>query len=509
MRRICIVMACAVLVISLLVSCATAKDQGTVTGVKLDKYTMYLYAPDTIKLGVTVNGTAENKAVVFESSNPDVVAIDPDGTVHLLDSSDKTETVQVQVSSVQDPTKKTSAVITVFPSRQANWLMAGPGHDSSTSQTISWHSQNPDCVLELTDANSTQFTQTIAVACNKNTLEWNDGTSYYRYRIELEGLEPDSTYQYRVKNADGSVSEAGTFKTAGSDGTFHFLWLSDNHTQANNPLIFNVDTAIDRANAILGQDINFVLFSGDMVNKGQIYNNWFNWQSSDRLHRNMFAFLVGNHEYYPAGKKNMDTSAYYLDMVAVPDDDADVLDSNYWFLYENVLFICLDSIGREDDGTMNYANRETLEMERIWLESVVEANKGKYDYIIVSQHYSMLEGENSGTGAYEFWAPVMDKCRVDLVLASDTHTYSRSYTLYGDQVAEDGTVYMTSPITEYQEEKAIVNRPELTGNRCAFYVGEKGSGFVVVSVTPQAITLDVYGSDGIQYDSLSVNKKNR
>lgn len=509
MRRLCSMIGCAFLVIALLVSCATAKDQGTVSGIKLDKYTIYRYAPDTFQIGATVNGTATNKDVIWESSNPDVVTFDADGTVHLIDSSDKTETVTFTVKSVQDPSKKTSGVITVFPSSQVNWLMVGPGHDSSTGMTISWQSISPDCVLELTDADSTEFTQTIKVECQKTELEWNDFTEYYRYRIELEGLVPASTYQYRVKNADGSVSETGTFKTAGSDGSFNFLWLSDNHTQANNPLIFNVDTAIDRANAIVGQDIDFVLFSGDMVNKGQIYNNWFNWQSSDRLFRNMYAFLVGNHEYYPAGQKKMDTSAYYLDMVAVPDDDADVLDSNYWFLYENVLFICLDSIGREDDGTKNYANRETLEMERIWLESVVEANKGSYDYIIVSQHYSMLEGENSGTGAYEFWAPVMDKCKVDLVLASDTHTYSRSYTLYGDQVAEEGTVYMTSPITEYQEEQAIVNRPELTGNRCAFYVGEKGSGFVVVSVGPENITLDVYGSDAIQYDSISVNKKNR
>ena len=137
---------------------------------------------------------------------------------------------------------------------------------------------------------------------------------------------------------DGTYSETSTFRTAGNDGDFSFAWLSDVHAATAD--------SMGNTSSLLGyakekSDISFCLFTGDMVNQGKRYIYWEGWNDSGLLSGMTFAFVIGNHEYYPNKTADKATPSFYLDFVAIPDNNGDSAPADYWFLYDNVLFICL------------------------------------------------------------------------------------------------------------------------------------------------------------------------
>ena len=144
-----------------------------------------------------------------------------------------------------------------------------------------------------------------------------------------------------------------------------------------------------------------------------------------------------------------------------------------------------------------------LEKQAEWLKNVIEINEGKYTYIIVAQHYAFLDGDKKGTGFYSFWYPYFDKYGVDLALSSDTHAYSRSKTLYNDEVSETGTVYLTSPMSEGKTLSEISNTDQL-GDRSAFNTAKTVSGGAYINVTPDSLTVHIIGASGAEYDSLTI-----
>ena len=493
-----------ILIASVLFSCATSAPSGgyappkkNVT-VSLGTSSLTLISGESHTFSPTFKNTDSTPDLVWTSSDESILTAAPDGTITATNTTDGNISATITASIADNPNMRSVCTVNVLPPDKTHFLTAGPGQDASKEIIISWQNPQGTCTLEYTDPSGSEFTHSITVEGKPTISEWTDLSSIYRYEVTLTDLEPDSEYRYRVLTPNGKASETQSFRTAGSDGFFSFAWMSDIHASTTSSMQ-NFKTLLSMAEE--RADLSFCLFTGDMINQGKRYIYWDSWTDSGVLSAMPYAFVIGNHEYYPYNGPDNATASYYLDFAAIPDNHGSSPQSDYWFLYNNVLFICLDTMAAEFSKAEG--SNPVLESQAKWLEDVINSNAGKYTYIIVVQHYAFLDGDEPGTGYYTFWSPIFDKCNVDLALASDTHAYSRSKVLYNDEVSETGTVYMTSPMAEGKELDEIISIDQ-PGRRSAFFTDKKVKGGAYIEVTPQSLTVHVIGKDGIEYDSVTI-----
>lgn len=433
---------------------------------------------------------------------------------------------------------------TVAPAGNAVRLVtAGPGEDSSNQAVISWHASAKGSYLEYTDADGEEFVNVVANAgCNEelSTADWRDTAgkvlteSHYRCKVYLDGLTPGSTYKYRIRYAGGGSSATAEFKTAEADTTyFQFMWMSDLHTPKGGETYINrVAELIDYAEAKDGVDIDFVLFTGDMVNKGQIYRHWQYWSDSGLLNDYTYAFVCGNHDYYGWNDKVRTINDFYKEVCAYPANNEEgtafVLDSNYWFIWNRVLFVCIDNFTQES-SVLSPLPGASLSAQQAWFKAVVKANEGNYDYLIFCQHLPFFNTDTAPCdyGNYSSWYKIFDEYKVDFALSSDEHHYRRTYALFKnrnpnytsatnpdaekaemiDGKVSKGTVYVTSNQTEGSSLSNLRNEASSGLKYIEYSAG--GQGGVYFTVTPTEMTLHQIGAAGREYDTITVLKKDR
>ena len=418
----------------------------------------------------------------------------------------------------------------------------GPGEDASKGVVISWHSTATGSYLEYTDANGDAFVNNVDNGqCNEtlSTSDWRDtsgkalASSHYVCKVYLDNLTPDSTYKYRIRQG-GTVSEEATFRTAEADTTyFQFMWMSDNHVpKGGTSTLERVRELINFAQAKNGVDLDFVLFTGDMVNKGQIYEHWNYWSDSGLMNDITYAFVCGNHDYYGWNDKERTTNDYYKEFAAYPANsttgDKSVLDSSYWFIWNRVLFVCIDNFTIESEVLQNLAGAKLAD-QQAWFKAVVAANEGKYDYLIFAQHLPWYNTDTKACdyGYYSNWYKIFDEYKVDFALSSDEHTYRRTYALFNNRnpkytnennpyaekaemvngKVSKGTVYVVSNQTQGDSISSLKNEAAKGLKYVEYTAG--GVGGVYFTVTPTEMTLHLIGTGGREYDTITVMKKDR
>jgi len=518
LRRSVLLLVTLALVLSLC-ACTQSGEQSlaAVEKVSLNKKTLQMTSGESYQLVATASPDNSLQEFTWKSSNTSNATVSSTGLVKVKNTGNSSTTVKITATSTSDTTKKATCTITVLVAPPSTYTVSkigmvtsGPGEDASTSAVISWHAPSTGSVLEYTNANGEDFVNSKACDGVLSTANWADTATHYRCRVVLEGLEPNKTYKYRIKDSNNTYTEESEFKTAGTDTTFNFMWLSDLHApKGSSSYINRVDELIDFAEDKV--DLDFCLFTGDMVNKGQIYRHWQYWSDSDLLEDMEYAFLAGNHDYYPYGSKDRTTNAYFKDVCAYPYNSTcngkSVLDSNYWFIWNKVLFVCIDNF-TEEGSELSGAGRSLAE-QKAWFEEVVKANAGKYDYLIFAQHLPFfINDEICSYGNYSSWRSLFDQYKVDFALSSDEHAYTRTKPLKNDAEASDGTIYITSYETEGGSISVPANSASSTAKYAAFYGGGGVAG-VYFTVTPEKMTMHLIGNGGNEYDSVEVLKKTR
>lgn len=489
-----------ILILLLAVSCATSGNsyippKKNIT-VSLGVSSLTMLDGEEHTFSPSFKNTDSPVELIWTSSDDSILEVDQSGTVKARNTTEGSLTAQVTAAIADNPNMKSICTITVLSPVQVHFLTAGPGQNASTQTVISWHSPCPSCTLIYTDASGTGLQNCITLEGEPTVSEWADLSSIYRYKITLSDLTPDTSYSYQVISDGGYHSDVSEFRTAGNDGSFCFAWLSDVHA-ANAGSMRNIQSILgyirERA------DISFCLFSGDMVNQGKRYIYWDSWTDSGLLSEMEYAFVVGNHEYYPYNGPQNATPSYYLDFAAIPDNHGDSAPADYWFLYDNVLFICLDSIAADITEGNGIRDRQLG-----LIKTAISDAWGYFSYIIVVQHYAFLDGDTDGTGKYSYWYQGFDNAGIDLALSSDTHAYSRSKILFSDVEDIFGTVYVTSPMTEGKKLSEMINREDSLGSRSAFNTVDTVMGGCYIEVTPSEMVLHLIGYDGNEYDSVTI-----
>jgi len=247
------------------------------------------------------------------------------------------------------------------------------------------------------------------------------------HKIVLSGLEPGTTYTYRVA-AGRRTTRAYSFTTApAAPGPFNFLVWGDNQS--------GVRMAERVCKAMGATEANFVMSVGDVVDRGI---NWDEWTYQYLVPARHFqstkpSFIaMGNHEYggYD-GNPDVEAWEYYFKHPMTSPGS-----NKYWysFVYGNAHFIILEPLRlqwmpHEDPSLGNTVAPDDPQL--VWLEGELKANRGKHDWTLVFYHEpAYLQTWSGGYHDGEDFirngvVPILERYGVDMVFNGHTHAYER------------------------------------------------------------------------------------
>ncbi|MDD4166954.1 MAG: metallophosphoesterase, partial [Endomicrobiaceae bacterium] len=337
-------------------------------------------------------------------------------------------------------------------SNDAYYIITNPGSDMSTEINISWHADVETTFLQYTKVNDVNWLAAKIVKGNcesfsvdsytqykGRTIESNGFTKRYHCRVSLIGLEPNTEYKYRAGAIPTQATDIHYFKTGSGNNPFSFLFFTDpQYATESNASIFNnlVNKALER-----DPDIRLSIVSGDFVDRGGIMAQWDILFRQSNLRKMPFAVSPGNHEYYDASSSpKMFDHTYFNGFYNNPPNGAPgVTGSSYYFKYNNVLFVSIDSEAAFMNATDKAAQKE-------WFSAVMERNYGQY--IVVFMHRSFYGSiyRDISPGLRADWQGLFDKYGVDLVLTGHDHVYRRTKRVYNGAesiLPYRGTTYIT------------------------------------------------------------------
>jgi hypothetical protein len=326
-------------------------------------------------------------------------------------------------------------------------IITNPAENMSSSININYHSDVDGSVVEFTKVSDTSYAESTKVngecqafsvpetqTYNEKSITSIGFTARKNCSVTLTNLDPDTEYKYRV----GKTAFSGDyfFKTASNGDAFSFLYLTD-------PQYFNESTAstfntlITKAKE-LDSDIRLSVFSGDIVDRAGDMSYWNYLFSRSNVKTMPFGAVPGNHEYYDGAGVTFNAT-YFNGFMNNPKNGAEgIKNSSYFFKYNNVLFIGLDSEAASSSSALLAAEKE-------WFGKVIESNFAQY--IVVFMHRSFYGSIYADVSAAirSNWQPLFDKYGVDLALTGHDHVYCRTGSIYNGVTSTDpnnGTVYL-------------------------------------------------------------------
>ncbi|MBP5283687.1 MAG: fibronectin type III domain-containing protein, partial [Treponema sp.] len=206
--------------------------------------TSFSSAKSTSKIGITVDGAAKegsklyianfkiNGSVVDFSKNKWEVWYQPEEVTFEQASTYNKESGGDNPGNTSDDEKlRTKSEVKSNPISGIDFLMAGPGNDTTSSVTLSWQAPMPYCKLEYTPKDGS----TKTVLCKgelSDKLNWESDKNFYNYKVDVEGLSKNTEYSYKVScyiNGTLTSSKTQKFRTSNGSGDFKFLVVSDLH----------------------------------------------------------------------------------------------------------------------------------------------------------------------------------------------------------------------------------------------------------------------------------------
>ena len=322
-----------------------------------------------------------------------------------------------------------------------------PGEDMATQMQVSWQSNTTitNLKVEYTLATDTTFTNSKKIngeyrSFSRQDNEPFEGTTYigfssprYVWNVLIDELTPKTKYIYRIVDDNKIYSNIYNFETASKDDEeFSFLFITDpQYEDDEGAKIFNKITE----RHINNDDIKFALVTGDICNKAGISDLWDMFYTKSSIQKIPFATTVGNHDYYDSKNNRTDNYIFNSFFNNPKNGPEHVKGSSYYFIYNQALFIMLDS-----------EEKYNTEEQKEWFRAV--CNSIDCSYIIVGCHktaYAAGPYVSLGKTFIAEWGPVFDECQVDLVLSGHDHVFSRTKSLVnGEPTTEKykGTVYI-------------------------------------------------------------------
>ncbi|WP_343955975.1 GH92 family glycosyl hydrolase [Yaniella flava] len=334
-------------------------------------------------------------------------------------------------------------------------------------------------------------------------------------KATLEGLAEDTSYLYRVGNDEMGWSRSYELWTGTYDETFSFVFLSDAQIGASG----NWETDGERWDTALGTiadlepDTSLIVSGGDQVESHTSEDEYAAFLEPELLKQLPWAVVPGNHDNqsqaYDAhfNIPNRSTEHGYEDVEGRAG-------GNYWYIYNDVLYLNLNSNARSP------GEEDHIEFVR----EVVEEHGDDVNWTVATWHHSIYSAafhsvETDVIERREALAPVMSELGVDLVLSGHDHIYTRSYLMDGTEPAGDLEAQQESGVTLTPEDGEVLYLTANSASGSKFYGIDDNSPdaavkdqsnqpqYTDIDVSPEALTLSTYQTfDRTMIDQVTITQ---
>lgn len=329
----------------------------------------------------------------------------------------------------------------------------------------------------------------------KDTVSYDGHTGIYQsYRHRVTGLEPGSRYMYRVGSDKNGWSEWIHFDLPFSDpdAPFSFIYLGDPQSDLRSQWSRTIRQAYRTA-----PNSSFVLYAGDLVNRGFSDQEWGDlYQAGDYIHRMIPSIMTpGNHEYEypmlsplwkthftlplngPRGYKELEGACYYID-------------------YPAVRVISLD-------GTTSEKDRKLRKVQARWLKKVLKETSQKWIILTLHQPFYSTKASRDNPQIRRAFKPLVEKYGVDLILQGHDHAYGRGMLSAGeDKPGNKGAMYVVSVSGPKQYEvdsnKSWMQR-----------MGADMQLYQVIDIEGDQLNYRCYTTTGDLFDSFKLKKQGK
>jgi outer membrane biosynthesis protein TonB len=390
------------------------------------------------------------------------------------------------------------------PTAVPDRVVLTPTTTPTTSQTVTWRTSTAVTSPRVEWAVTGPSPVTAASSANAvTTLVPSDKYSMAFHTATIEGLQPDTSYAYRV--GDGETwSEWFEFRTASAKvGDFSFILQGD--AQNDNKAYVSRDF---RAAFEARPYAKLVVHAGDLIDMKTVDAEWGEFAFAGEL-VNQYTNLIatpGNHEYdsEPAG-----LTQYWNSQFAFPQNGPAALsDSVYYVDYQGVRIISLDS---------NVQDAVSMQTQAAWLDQVLTDNPN--EWTVVTFHHPIFSTSSTRDNAVvrNTWLPIIEAHDVDLVFSGHDHTYGR-----GNLVADEknlpagadpaksyaGTTFLVSVAGPKKYDLSPAENNNWTQNGAHRRVaGEGRQMYQTVDVTTDGrMHIESRAVDGSVYDSFTITK---
>lgn len=318
----------------------------------------------------------------------------------------------------------------------AERVIVAPAADAARGMTVTFRAKRQGAEVEYRIAESGDAPLRVATTSKAVGIGAPPGVAHQS--AALEGLDPATTYEYRIVAAaeDGGAGagerQAGPWRSfatapdAGQSSRFDMLFFGD----AQNGLTEQWRTTAQSAFAAV-PDAELILQSGDMINEAHLDREWGDWYEAmdGKPASTPLLTAIGNHEF------TIDPFATAFNgHFTHPANGPEILrNSTYVVDRGGVRIVTLT------------ANGLFLDEQRRFLDEALESNP--HEWSIVMFHQPV---HNAGTARDDrtygnAFAETIERHGVDLVLNGHDHAYARGHKTAGvvDGVAT-GPVYMVA-----------------------------------------------------------------
>jgi hypothetical protein len=319
------------------------------------------------------------------------------------------------------------------------------------------------------------------------------------HKVSAKNLMPNTQYAYRVSNDSINWSKKYTYKTPPT-GDFKFAIVGD-------PQLTNDDFSDTEKNwaevmkKIAQANASFIVSAGDQVDP--LTNNedaWTLFFAPGGLRNIPLAPTTGNHDSWECSMVHHFNLPNEVNAPPACNGRADVEKAgNYYYLYNNILFIALNTSYYPTSASD--AAPYITQFEKT-IQTAKNANTGKYKWLVVHHHKSTqsiaIHAADTDIQYYveAGFEKLMAKYGVNLVIAGHDHIYVRSHPI-------EGTVYLTlttaSGLKFYQPLDAK-NLPSGVN----VYAQKEKPEYTIVEVSESAMALKTYAIDGSITDEFTL-----
>ena len=326
---------------------------------------------------------------------------------------------------------------------------------------------------------------------------------YLQYQAQLQGLKPNSVYEYRIV----TEKNKGTWHKLKTDAGNSFTALIFPDSQSSD---YSGWQSLVRAAQKRHPAAELFINMGDLVDNGQDASQWRAWLGSVEPFSSDLAFapVIGNHEAYSLEWKMTPPKAYTY-LFTVPENGLPEYKRQFYsFDYGPVHFTVLDTNFHEAQGWQP----NLLADELAWLEQDLAKSKARWK--IVLQHrdvfmYAFSKESGRPERATFFLdfsrqlMPLYEKYNVDAVLSAHLHTYRRRLPLRNFAPAADGITYILTGVA------GNVRYPKLWGD-FAWDVARapqpETANYMTLEASNDALRFKAYLPDGKQFDEVEIKK---